>query len=147
MPTPLHSDPYRRVTMRKGEPGEDWSAWMAAGWELLCSECGRVFGRLFMPFSGGYILAGSVSRLDGRLVERPGPETKTGHGYRRYGLPQRGYTKRPFSVPTADGEVAALRRHRSDKASGSELVINGAFWVYCPECNTGQAVEPELLTR
>jgi hypothetical protein len=72
--------PYRCATLRREQHGESWSAWLSAGWELVCGSCAAVIGRLFMPFSGGHILAGSSSTLDPRIVERDGPETVTGHG-------------------------------------------------------------------
>lgn len=120
--------PYRRVTMRKVGPEDDWSAWMAAGWDLHCCGCDALLGHLFVPFSGGYILEGSSSRLDPRLVERPGPEKVTGLGLRRYGLPTR--------------VRAGGRTPRSNRAAGTEIQVHGRFWVYCHRCNTGQAVEP-----
>jgi len=121
---------YRRVKLEKGEPEGDWSAWMASGWDLVCCNCEALLGHLFIPFSGGFILAGSSSRLDPRLVERPGPEKVTGLGLRRYGPPTRVHAK---------GKTP-----RSGSATRSEIGVHGAFWVYCYRCNSGQAVEPEF---
>jgi len=120
---------YRRVTMRKVGPEGDWSSWMAAGWDFHCCGCDALLGHLSMPFSGGFILAGSSSTLDQRLVERPGPERVTGLTLRRYGPPTRVHAK--GKTPRADG------------ATRPEIRVHGSFWVYCYECNTGQAVEPE----
>lgn len=129
--TPNSRDaPYRRVTMRKVGPEDDWSVWMAAGWDFACCSCDALLGHLFIPFSGGFILAGSSAALDRRLVERPGPETATGLGLRRYGPPTRVHAK--GKTPRADG------------ATRSEIRVHGSFWVYCYRCNTGQVVEPEF---
>ena len=81
-----------------------------------------------MPFSGGYILAGSTSHLDSRLVERDGPEQVTGRHLRRFGPPTRGFAK------------GKGQRLPSDERPGID--VHGDFWVYCYACNTGQAVEP-----
>jgi hypothetical protein len=127
--------PFRRVTFRVREVEGSFETKMAAGWDILCSACRQtVLGRLWMPFSGGHILAGSSSTLDPRLVERDGPEHLTGQKLRRYGPPTNLYG-RP-------------RGRRMMRSSGTQLSLNGSFWVYCFECNTGQAVEPErALTR
>jgi len=121
--------PYRRVRLEKGEPAGDWSAWMASGWDLVCCNCDALLGHLFIPFSGGFILAGSSSTLDPRLVERPGREKVTGLGLRRYGPPTRVH--------------ARGRTPRLDSATRSEIRVHGSFWVYCYHCNTGQAMEPD----
>jgi hypothetical protein len=123
--------PYRTVSLEKPPQEGDLWAWVAAGWGIACSACGATLGRLFIPFSGGYILSGSTSRLDSRLVERPTPETKSGHSYRRYGPPVRTFGK---------GKRARLA---FDDRPG--LSINGPFWVNCYACNVGQALEPERI--
>lgn len=121
---------YRLVRLRLRDRGPDLWASVAAGWDLACSMCGAVNGRLFMPFSGGFILAGSTSHLDRRVVERSGPENVTGHRYRRYGPPTR---------------VFAEGRTERDIAGRPELVVHGPFWLYCHACNAGQAVEPDRV--
>lgn len=123
---------YRQVVIR-GRLAEGTDIWAVtgAGWDLLCCNCAAVLGRLSIPFSGGYILAGNSSHLDPRLVERDGPEKQT--GFRRYGPPTRVHAKG--------------KTQRSASAARPGLGLHGSFWVYCHRCNTGQAVEPERLTR
>lgn len=123
------SVPYRRVRLEKGERAGDFSEWMAAGWRIVCSACDADLGHLFIPFSGGFIISGSTARLDPRLVERSGRETRTGHQYRRYGPPGRVFAK-------GKDPRSALEARR-------ELTVNGPCWLYCYACNTGQALEPD----
>lgn len=127
------STPYPMVTFEKPPAEGDWAAWMAAGWGINCYSCEARLGRLFIPFSGGFIISGSTAHLDTRLVERPTPETRTGHSYRRYGPPTRTFAK---------GKRARLA---VEQRPG--LAINGPFWVHCYACNAGQAMEPERIGR
>lgn len=123
---------YRRVVTRPRAPeGDDIWAIVGAGWDLVCCECETVLGRLTMPFSGGYFLAGSSSHLDSRLVERDGPERYTGRKLRRFGLPTRVFAKG--------------KGQRSPSEARPGINVHGQFWVYCYACNTGQAVEPERV--
>jgi hypothetical protein len=127
------STPYPSVRYEKPPREGDWDAWIAAGWTITCYACRARLGRLFIPFSGGYILIGSRTHLDSRLVERPTPETRTGNAYRRYGPPTRTFAK---------GRRARLA---VDQRPG--LTINGPFWVHCYACNAGQAMEPDRIRR
>ena len=123
---------YRQIVMRSRLPeGSDIWAITGAGWDLLRCSCAADLGRLSLPFSGGYILAGSTTRLDSRLVERDGQEKRT--GLRRYGPPTRVHAKG--------------KTQRSATLTRLQLALHGSFWVYCYRCNTGQAVEPERITR
>ena len=125
---------YRRVVPRLRAPeGDDVWAIVGAGWDLLCCQCEALLGRLTMPFSGGYFLAGSNSRLDTRLVERVGREDHTGLNLRRYGPPTRVFTKR--------------KGQRSPSEARLGIGVHGDFWVYCYACNTGQAVEPGQVLK
>ena len=123
--------PYRQIVIGPWPAGVDFWTAIAAGFDLRCCKCDAVLGSLFMPFSGGFFLAGSSARLDPRLVERDGPEKQT--GFRRYGPPSRVFAKG--------------KRRRSASAYRPELRVHGSFWVYCYSCNTGQAVEPERFER
>jgi hypothetical protein len=125
--------PYRHVVARPRRADGDIWAVIAAGWDLLCCNCEAVLGRLFIPFSGGYILHGSTTSLDPRLVERPGRESQTGQGLRRYGPPTRVF--------------ARGKRQRSARASRPGLVVNGSFWLNCFRCNAGQGVEPTRVVN
>jgi hypothetical protein len=100
---------------------------------MFCYSCEARLGRLFIPFSGGYILSGSTAHLDSRLVERSPLEQQTGHSYRRYGPPVRMFGKGKRSRLAFD-----------DRPS---LTVNGSFWINCYACNAGQALEPENINR
>jgi len=118
---------YRLAKLEPRWSGDDFWARVASGWNLECCACGAVLGRLFLPFSGGFFLAGSSSHLDSRVVERTGRETRTGHRYRRFGPPWRVFAKG--------------KPPRSAVETRPEVLVHGPFWVYCYACNTGQAVE------
>lgn len=135
-PIEVDSDaaPYRRVVTRlRPWDSDDFWVNVNAGWDLLCCQCEAVLGRLTMPNSGGYFLAGSNSHLDSRIVERDGPEHYTGRGLRRYGPPTRVFAKR--------------KGQRSSSGARQGIDIHGDFWVYCYACNAGQAVEPERVLK
>lgn len=125
--------PYRRVTFRELAPEAAFETRMTAGWEIRCSHCHTVLGRLWMPFSGGYILGGTNIHLDPRLVERDGPEQHTGRQLPRYGPPTRVFAKGKGQRTAADGRQG--------------ITVHGACWVHCFECNAGQAIDPERFTR
>jgi hypothetical protein len=125
--------PYPTVRLESPPQEGDLWAWVAAGWKIFCYSCDARLGRLYIPFSGGYILSGSTAHLDSRLVERPTPETQTGHGYRRYGPPVRTF-----------GRGKHARLAFEDRPS---LSINGPFWINCYACNRGQAMEPKRLDQ
>jgi hypothetical protein len=125
---------YRRVvTRQRAWDSDEFLVNVHAGWDLLCCQCEAVVGRLWMPFSGGYHIAGSSSQLDPRLVERDGPEQYTGRNMRRYGPPTRVFAKG--------------KGQRSPSEARPGIGIHGEFWVYCYACNTGQAVEPTLVLK
>jgi hypothetical protein len=125
------STPYPSVRLEKPPLEGDWNVWIAAGWTMTCYACEARLGRLFIPHSGGYIISGSNAHLDPRLVERPSPETRTGHSYRRYGPPIRSFTKG--------------KRARQAPEQRPGLEISGPFWVHCFACNAGQALEPNRI--
>jgi hypothetical protein len=121
----------RVVTRPRAWDSDDFLVNVHAGWDVLCCQCDRALGRLWMPFSGGFHLAGSTTHLDPRLVERDGPEHHTGRNLRRYGPPTRVYAKG--------------KGQRSANEARPGIDVHGEFWVYCFACNTGQAVEPALV--